>query len=163
MNRILLAVALAVAPGFASAAAPSPVVLARGGQAAVAIVVGENALPRTKQAAADLAAYLGKITGGRFEVKTGDGTSGLAVGLPGHFPDLPTRDRWAKPAIAAREDYLLHTHPQGAYLLGATEQAVEHAVWDFLYRLGYRQFFPGEHWEVVPTQPSQASFFGPFA
>ena len=26
-----------------------------------------------------------------------------------------------------------------------------HAVWDLLYRLGYRQFFPGETWEVIPN------------
>ncbi len=36
------------------------------------------------------------------------------------------------------------------YLLGATDQAVTHATWDLLHRLGYRQFFPGETWEVVP-------------
>jgi hypothetical protein len=29
---------------------------------------------------------------------------------------------------------------------------VKHAVWDFLYRLGHRQFFPGEKWEVVPQE-----------
>jgi hypothetical protein len=25
-----------------------------------------------------------------------------------------------------------------------------HAAWDLLHRLGYRQFFPGETWEVIP-------------
>ena len=34
--------------------------------------------------------------------------------------------------------------------MGATELAGEHAVWDLLYRLGYRQFFSGAVWEAVP-------------
>jgi len=35
-------------------------------------------------------------------------------------------------------------------LLGATDTAVDYAVWDFLYRLGYRRYFPGERWEIIP-------------
>ena len=35
-------------------------------------------------------------------------------------------------------------------VVGATDLAVEHAVWDLLYRLGHRQFFPGATWEVIP-------------
>jgi hypothetical protein len=38
--------------------------------------------------------------------------------------------------------------------VGATDQAVVHAVWDLLYRLGHRQFFPGAAWEVVPRTPN---------
>jgi hypothetical protein len=41
-------------------------------------------------------------------------------------------------------------------VIGATELAVEDAVWDLLYRLGYRQFFPGGHWEVIPQTPELA-------
>jgi hypothetical protein len=47
-------------PVMALAAAPARVILARGGQALVPVVVNGNASPRTRQAAADLAAYLGK-------------------------------------------------------------------------------------------------------
>src|SRR5262249_31358711 len=35
-------------------------------------------------------------------------------------------------------------------VIGTTDTAVEYAVWDLLYRLGHRQFFPGTAWEVVP-------------
>ena len=38
------------------------------------------------------------------------------------------------------------------WLLGASDLAVQHAVWDLLYRLGHRQFFPGPAWEVIPAQ-----------
>ncbi|NUQ00965.1 MAG: DUF4838 domain-containing protein, partial [Armatimonadetes bacterium] len=54
---------------------------------------------------------------------------------------------------ARREQYLLRSHGDGLYLLGASELAVRHATWDLLYRLGHRQFFPGEVWEVVPRLP----------
>ena len=51
---------------------------------------------------------------------------------------------------------MLRTHAKGAYLVGATEEGVRNAVWDFLFRLGYRQFFPGKNWEIVPKQPNLA-------
>ena len=53
-----------------------------------------------------------------------------------------------------REDYLLRSHAGGLYLLGSTDLAVSHAAWDLLYRIGYRQFFPGDTWEVVPSTPA---------
>jgi len=50
-----------------------------------------------------------------------------------------------------REDYRLLSHAGGVSLLGASDLAVSHATWDMLYRLGHRQFFPGETWEVIPA------------
>ena len=85
-------------------------------------------------------------------MQTGDGQSGLAVGLPGDFPGLQLAARFDAADPTKREDYFLRTHGRGAWLVGATELAVEHAVWDFLHTLGYRQFFPGKAWEIVPTR-----------
>ncbi|HJZ60085.1 MAG TPA: DUF4838 domain-containing protein, partial [Gemmataceae bacterium] len=149
--------AVAIPFSATASAAAAPVRLATGGKPQLPIIVVADAPPRVRQAAADLAAYLGKIAGGPFEVKPGDGAAGIAVGLPAHFPMLRDHDRWAKPTAADRENYLIRTHAKGAYLLGATDLAVEHAVWDFLHRLGYRQFFPGERWEVVPKDPDLAA------
>lgn len=125
--------------------------LARNGKALLPVVVGKDASPRVRQAADTLAVYLGKISGARFTVMEGDGTSGIAVGIATRFPRLPYRDQWRPVEVTKREDYLLRSHDQGIHVLGATEQAVEHAVWDLLYRVGYRQFFPGPTWEVVPA------------
>jgi len=152
---LLLAV---LSSGFAEAGrsadrdAPSPprVSLAVNREPLQTIVTGEGASERTRRAATTLARYLSRITGAEFKVSTGDGSRGLVVGLPGSFPGRPFAGRWAHPKPAEREDYVLQTHVGGVYLLGATDLAVEHAVWDFLYRLGYRQFFPGDRWEVVP-------------
>lgn len=49
-----------------------------------------------------------------------------------------------------RERYSIQSTSRGIEIEGSTELAVRHAVWDLLYRLGYRQFFPGQTWEIVP-------------
>lgn len=131
-------------------AAPE-ITLARDGKPLHAVVVGSKASDRVNAAAQTLAEMLSRVTGAEFGVEEGDGTAGIAVGMPGDFRNSPFADRWKEVVPAQREDYLLRTHADGVYLLGATELAVEHAVWDFLYRLGHRQFFPGPRWEVVPS------------
>jgi hypothetical protein len=125
------------------------VVVARGGTALLGVVTSASASPRVKQAASDLATYLGKMTGGQFDVTAGDGAVGIAVGLARDFPDLDESDRWDG-RIDERENYLISSHDRGVLLLGASDAAVEYAVWDFLHCLGYRQFFPGDHWECIP-------------
>ncbi len=124
--------------------------LASGGKAQLPITVSEQANEATKSAAARLADYLARISGAKFEVASGDGTVGIALGRAADFPKLQLKVPWDENDVTRREDYLLRSHERGLHLLGATSQAVEHAMWDLLHRLGYRQFFPGKHWEVVP-------------
>ncbi|HBL47822.1 DUF4838 domain-containing protein [Gimesia sp.] len=128
--------------------------IAENGNAKIPIVVSETASERTRKAADDLAHYLSEITGASFSVKTGNGSTGLAVGLLKEFPQqntVPELD-WKNLSIKDREKYCIRSHKNGIYLFGITDLAVEHAVWDFLYRIGYRQYFPGSHWEVIPRQ-----------
>ena len=136
----------------ASIAADTPAKLAADGRSLIPIVVAESASEATRKAAQTLAAQLQKITDAVFNVRAGDGASGIVVGtvldfpkLAGKLPHVPNDDE--------REIYRLRSHEGGVWLIGTTELAVEHAVWDFLYRLGYRQFFPGPTWEVVPHSP----------
>lgn len=103
-------------------------------------------------AARTLAEYLQRISGAKFEVSTGDGKEGIAVGTAPDFPALPFAGEFPTDATR-REDYVLRSHDAGIYLIGSTELAVRHAVWDLLYRLGHRQFFPAAAWEVVPRTP----------
>lgn len=130
-------------------AAPPTVELAREGKSLLAVTTSAKASDAVKGAAKDLATYLGRMSGGEFESRVGDGAEGIVVGLPGDFEKLPFTLQFGAGPFE-REDYLLRCHGKSVYLLGATDQAVCHAVWDFLHRLGYRQFFPGETWEVVP-------------
>ena len=155
------AVEPAAADAAAPAAAPAPVELSRAGKALVPVVVGPRASDETKKVAAELAGYLGRISGGTFAVETrGDAGAGPAavvvLGRPGDFDKLPF-DVTFGPGPFEREDYLLRSRAAGngggLYLLGASDLAVSHAAWDVLHRLGHRQFFPGETWEVVPHAP----------
>jgi hypothetical protein len=127
--------------------------LAGQGKAMQPVVIAPDASESTRKAARDLSAMLGRISGASFEVQTGDGTHGLAVGVYTDFPALKHGAQFTPDDPFRRDDYLLRTHAAGAYVLGAGEQAVHLAVWDFLHRFGYRLFFLTDTWEVVPKRP----------
>jgi hypothetical protein len=131
-------------------AAIPEIILARKGSAMMPVVIATNASERVKAAAEDLARYLGRIGSAQFAVQLGEGTSGIAVGTASDFPALNLAHDLAIRGIGDRETYILRSHRAGLHVVGATDIAVEDAVWDLLQRLGYRQFFPGKTWEVVP-------------
>ena len=126
--------------------------LAGAAKASVPVVLAEDATVRVRNAAADLANYLNRISGAEFTTRAGDGRKGIAVGLPADFPSLNLAEALEVKNIADREAYILKSHKDGLYIIGATELAVEHAVWDLLYHLGYRQYFPGRTWEIIPRK-----------
>ncbi len=136
-----------------AASSPYEVRLAAEGKPLLRVVVAESASPQVAAAAKTLADYLGRLSGARFDVAKGDGREGIAVGVAGDFPDLKLASLFDAPAPAGNEQYVLHSHTGGVWAIGATDFAVEHAVWDLLYRLGYRHFFPGAHWEIIPQSP----------
>ena len=148
-------IALSAAVPTAQAADPVTVVLARDGTATAPVVVGPDASPAVKETAGELARYLGRISGGTFTVEPGTGRAGLVVGRPGDFAELPFVVAFGTGPLD-REDYVIRSRAGGLYLLGATDLAVSHAAWDLLHRLGYRQYFPGETWEIVPSTPDLA-------
>lgn len=130
-------------------AATHTVAVARDAQALQPVVVGSEASELVRQAAADLAEMLGRISGAEFEVVAGNGRQGLAVGTPADFPDLEL-DLEVSADPLERQRYRLLSHPDGVWLIGASDRAAEYAVWDLLHRLGYRLFFPTDTWEIVP-------------
>ena len=138
------------------AAVPAATPLAADGRALLSVVISANASAETKAVATTLADYLGRISGAKFPVQTGDGAGGIVVGRWGDFPALQTGVKFDPADATRREEYLLRSHAKGVWLLGATDIAARHAVWDFLYRLGWRQFFPGKNWEVIPSTPALA-------
>jgi hypothetical protein len=132
-------------------AAPAKVSLADNGKALQPVIIAEKASATTKASATKLADYLQRITGAKFEVKTGAGTSGIVVGRSEDFPALKHGVTFTPNDTTKREEYLLRSHDKGLWLIGATDLAAQHAVWDFLHRIGYRQYFPGDAWEVIPN------------
>ncbi len=155
LQHVLWAWVLGMASPFAVAAAAEPprVELAREGRAALAITVGSEASAEVQETAKELADYLDRISGATFRVEPGAGGAGIVLGRPADFSELPFEVQFGEGAYD-REEYLLRTHAGALYLLGASDLAVSHAVWDLLHRLGYRQFFPGETWEIVPERPT---------
>ena len=151
----LFSLILSFAVASVAAEVSSPAALGKGtllaskGHAAMPVVIGEKASASVKTTAAELARYLGRISGAEFVVETGDGIRGIVVGRAADFTKLPFAVEFgAGPFV--REDYVLRSQPKALYLVGASDLAVSHASWDLLQRLGYRQFFPGETWEFVP-------------
>lgn len=136
-------------------AEPVSITLADGGAAVYPIVVTTGATARVRAAAADLAGMLTRITGATFEVKPGLlADAGIVLGTSGDFPNLPADFVFAPEHPLRREEFRLRTHDKGLWMIGATEQAVDHAVWTFLDGLGYRLFFLTDTWEVVPELPT---------
>jgi len=128
--------------------------LADSGKADMPVVISESASEQVRDAAHDLARYLGRMTGATFDIVIGNGKQGLAVGSAADFPGIQLNDAFDAPPLVATEQYVIRSHEHGVYLIGAADLGAQHAVWDFLYRLGYRQFFPGETWEIVPEHPT---------
>ncbi|MDD5262801.1 MAG: DUF4838 domain-containing protein [Methylacidiphilales bacterium] len=143
-------------PFLAFAAAPggdgTRVTVASDGQTAFKIVVSPTATDEVKKHAADLGDMLGKITGAKFVTDVGDGREGIAVGKAADFPKAPVDGRFNPLDPLRRDEYIIKTHAKGVWLVGISDIAVGHAVWDFLYRLGYRQYFAGSNWEIIPAK-----------
>ena len=130
------------------------ILLAKDGKALYSVVVSEDAGERVRAAAQTLADYLGRITGGTFVVESGDGSSGIAVGIHDDFPHTGAGAALSPEIISRADDFLLRSHANGLYVIGTTPVSVGHAVWTLLHHLGHRQFFPGPTWEVVPGEPN---------
>ena len=79
MTVLVAGCCLLLTGGAVSADAPETR-LASDGKALVPVVVADSAPGRVRDAGRTLAAYLGRIAGAKFEVVSGDGKSGIAVG-----------------------------------------------------------------------------------
>jgi hypothetical protein len=115
------------------------ITLAKEGRALVPIVVSEQ----TQSIGTELAGMLKRITGAEFTIEISTEPHGIYLGL-----------NTASHAITEREDYSIRSEKDRLVFIGNSPQAVEHAVWDLLHQMGFRQFFPGKTWEVVPQQPT---------
>lgn len=140
----------------AGALTPGAAIVSAEGKATMVVAVSTGASPRVKAAAKTLADQLQRITGSRFELTNGTGERGLALGRVGDFPALALDAKLDGEGLARREQYLLLSHENGVVILGATDLAVEDAIWDLLHRIGYRQYFPTPTWEIVPNLPDLA-------
>jgi hypothetical protein len=149
---LAIGIGLLIQAPVAAETGPPTVQFARDGKSSIRLVIGLGASPASRQTATVLADYLGRISGAHFRISEGDGRQGIAVGCVAEFPALGLAADFRDKGPAGREQYVLRSHPAGLYAIGVGDLAVRHAVWDLLYRLGHRQFFPGPKWEVVPSR-----------
>ena len=117
-------------------------------------VVAGNSSYTAHQLAHETAELMRPMTGLDFQVQVDDtNPEGIAIGVPSHFttPSFPELD---PTDILGQDKYVLRTHQNGnktgIYLIGASPRAARFAAADLFRRWGYRQFFPGTNWEVVP-------------
>lgn len=128
-----------------------PLEIASEGKALLPVTVSENAAPEITSLADELASGLGRISTAPFVVKKGTEVSGIVVGTADEWPGfLPAVAQGVSPLLA-REDYLLRSEAGRLLVIGRTPLAVQNAVWDLLYRIGFRQYFPGEKWALWPA------------
>lgn len=118
------------------------------------IVLSASAGPMTKLAAVELKKYLEQMTGAVFEMKVGDGASGIVVGTLAEFPNpelAPALE--VKNFLDGKDAYAIRTTASRLLILGATDLAASHATYRFLDEVGCRWFFPDADgtWQVVPT------------
>ncbi len=151
MRRHMLAAVLVCTGGITPPTlAAGTTAVAHDGKSLLPIVTSSKATPAVQRIARALAHHLQRITDAEFAVEV-DKQRGVLVGLPSDFNNLPAEiKKWDNSKPGARERYLLRSTKEHLYVIGATELAVENAVWDLLHRIGYRQYFPGKHWEVIP-------------
>jgi hypothetical protein len=129
--------------------------LAEQGQAKLPVIIAEKASAETKKVAAELAGYLSRIAGAKFEVRSGDGTEGIVLGTLAEFPQpalakpLEVRD-----TFDGKEAFAIRTEPKRLLLIGATDLGASHAAFRLLEHLGCRWFFPAREWEVIPSRPT---------
>lgn len=146
-------VCVAVAAFLLSAVATfaEQVTLADNGEAKLKIVIGAQPDETVRRAADDLAQYLNRISGAEFEIESGTSAEGIVLGVPEDFTDLPFPTSFGDGPFE-RDHYRIVSDKGDLYLLGATSQAVEFAVWDLLHEFGYRMYFPSKTWEVIPKR-----------
>jgi hypothetical protein len=85
-------------------AAAEPVRLASDGRALHPVIIADEASPSVKATAAELATYLGRITGAEFAVEVGDGSAGIVLGKATDFQS------WNVPqALAADRSHVRNT------------------------------------------------------
>jgi hypothetical protein len=134
----------------------------RAGERLVSIVVGPDAAPVEREAAAELARVLGLMSGLEWQVERRGETShsrGIHVGrtdeaVTGFAPLRPAADLLApRPGEIGVDGFRIRSSPAGVFVEGATAEAAAFAVsWLLQSEAGVRWFVPGAEGEMIPRR-----------
>src|SRR6185437_6729669 len=126
--------------------------ISQDGHALLPIIISDHASDGTKAVAAELAEYLKRITDAAFDIRTGDGASGIVLGTIAEFPNPALEKPLQKRGpYDGREAYAIRTEKNRLLLIGGSDLGASHAAFRFLEIVGCRWFFPAKEWEVVPS------------
>ncbi len=139
------------------------VTLVRDGQARITIYtpVGVEEPPagtkeapgraRLRASVADLSLYLGKISGARVEIVTGDPPSDART-TPILIGELGAR-RFGPPAVNSpfKQAFRVVVSKEGIACIGESDEATSYAIYEILDRLGCRWYMPSDMGEVIPS------------
>ena len=130
--------------------------LAKDGQATSCIILADNAGPVEKHAAAELAAYLEKITGAKAETVVSPSGSkyNIYIGTL-KSKNLPLTLEMKSSAKKLGEDgYMLAADEKGLRIVGQNSRGALYGVYGLLKKYGnVRWFFPGLEGEYCPRSP----------
>ena len=142
-----------------SLGASTPTTLSRGGTPAVAIMHASGADEAVVETATEMGSILNRMSGGTFEVLAGGEPRGIILGTVAEFPNAPGADRLDTTDLLRQEEYIIRSDGERIWIVGASAAGACHAAWDFLHRLGFRQYFPGQDWEIIPLKPDLVADF----
>ncbi len=131
----------------------SPVEIAKNGKALLPITISPKASKNIRASAAELSAFLKKITGAEFKIEESSKPKGIILGTIAQFPDEEI-----KKSLIIRKHYdgveafAINSDKNCIRLLANTDLGVSHAAFRFLELLGCRWFFMGPTWEIVPKE-----------
>lgn len=127
------------------------ILIAEKGIAKLPIIISQSADKTVKESAEELSSYLEKITGARFEIRTGLSGPGIMIGTIKEFP-TPSAEKGLKiyDNFDGKEAYAIRTENRSIKLLGATPIGTSYAVSRFLEIIGCRFFFQSPAWTVIP-------------
>lgn len=126
--------------------------LARRGTAHAVIVLAADTIPSEKTAAFELASYLQKITGARFEIRADDGASHAGVTIHVGPTRLALR-LGLGPGRMGPEEWAIHAAGDAVVIAGGRPRGTLYAVYRFLEDdLGVRWWNAFE--EFVPRRPT---------
>ncbi|MBI3878937.1 MAG: DUF4838 domain-containing protein [Verrucomicrobia bacterium] len=152
LSALFLLLGWLLATSLNSFAKPAALKLAENGRALQPIVISDKASGAMRTNALELAEYLGRITGAKFEVTTGDGARGIVLGTLAEFPNPSlAQPLEIRNTFDGKEAFAIRTEKNRVLLVGATDLGASHAAMRLLEHLGCRWFFPAKEWEVVPT------------
>jgi hypothetical protein len=118
------------------------------------VSIAPRASAEVRAAGHSLAERLAQITGRGFDVREvapGEAKHGIVLGTAPDFPQLA--QRFTPGAWQDEEAYIIRSERSRLLLVAATDDGIADAVWDFLHQLGYRRYFPGKAWQIIPHTP----------